>query len=204
MVSVLGFVLATSLGSFADYALPVVSNDPASKHIKGTAFLLAPDQALTAAHVVDTFGAAAAVRCGTTRIAGVVVKFSSKYDLAVIQLEWPCRKVPVSKLASEEPGEGARIFAVGYPGGMGRMLTSGAISALDFYDLMSAGAMRWVMLFDLKIFGGNSGGPVLDNKGRVVGLVTGRVCLSSRGQDAPECYGIATPVSSIHLFLNRD
>lgn len=197
----LGFVLAAALGSLADYVVPVVDFDPNSSHIQGTAFLVSPDLAMTAAHVVETVGTSAAIRCGGTRVAGVVVKSSTKYDLALIRLEWPCLKVPVVKLAPEEPGEGAKAFAVGYPGGM-RLTTAGVVSLLDFLDLKDG--LRWVLVVDLKIYPGNSGGPAFSEKGLLIGVITGRVCFAARQGQPGECYGTATPVSSIRLFLERN
>jgi S1-C subfamily serine protease len=193
------FILTAAVAPAADYALPVVTADGS---IRGTAFMLKPDVAITAAHVVKTLGTAAFVKCGETQLSGVVVKIASDFDLALVKLEQPCFKVRLSRLADDSPDAGTKVLAVGYPGGMAKIVTGGVVSMIDFFGI--DGELRYVMLADMRIFGGNSGGPVIGAGGKVVGLVTGRVCLQSRSPGFPhECYATITPSVSIRLFLDR-
>lgn len=199
-MGVISILLATGLSAFSSFALPIMEVNPESRHIRGTGILLSPQVMLTAAHVIDGKGTATSVRCGKVRIQGVVVKTADDFDLALVELETPCFWVPVSTLAPELPAVGDAVRAVGYPGGMGRMLTAGVVSAIDFYEL--SGVIRLVILSDLDIFAGNSGGPLLDAQQHVVGIVTGRACLKDDSQPVT-CYASSAPVTTIRLFLER-
>jgi S1-C subfamily serine protease len=69
---------------------------------------------------------------------------------------------------------GAPVFAVGHPLGLTDSLSAGVVSALDRTVTVPGGRrLEHLIQFDAAVNPGNSGGPLLDRAGHVVGIVTG-------------------------------
>jgi S1-C subfamily serine protease len=101
-----------------------------------------------------------------------VVGVDPRNDIAVLQID-----VPADLLAPVEFGDsstlavGQRAIAIGNPfGQFGRTLTTGVISALDRTLEGSGRVISGVIQTDAAINRGNSGGPLLDSAGRVIGI----------------------------------
>jgi S1-C subfamily serine protease len=68
---------------------------------------------------------------------------------------------------------GDETYAVGHPLGYVGSLTSGVISGLDRSVKAKAGrTLKGLIQFDAAVNPGNSGGPLLDRNGQVIGIVT--------------------------------
>jgi S1-C subfamily serine protease len=68
---------------------------------------------------------------------------------------------------------GDETYAVGHPLGYVASLTSGVISGLDRSIKATDGqTLRGLIQFDAAVNPGNSGGPLLDRSGQVIGIVT--------------------------------
>ena len=115
-------------------------------------------------------------------------------DVAVIQI--PKRKKPLPYLnwSTEEPWDGMDVFAVGHPFGMVWTITKGIIS--NNKRIVRSPYVRYVQT-DTAINQGNSGGPLLNTAGNVVGInsliispqtvkVHAGVALALRNDDAKE------------------
>lgn len=100
------------------------------------------------------------------RIPARVVGYDSVHDLALLKTE---AEVPYTFNlgSSSELHVGDKIYAIGSPLGLERTLTSGVVSATD-RKLFSTGS---VIQIDAAINSGNSGGPFIDEDGRVQGIV---------------------------------
>jgi len=99
-----------------------------------------------------------------------VLAADARLDLALLQIDVPDRRLPILDFAdSEQVGVGDPVYAIGHPeqGGLWS-LTAGVVSAVrrDF------GGVPGKDLFqtDASINRGNSGGPLLDERGRLVGI----------------------------------
>jgi S1-C subfamily serine protease len=100
------------------------------------------------------------------RIPARVVGWDSVFDIALLKVETETETVFSFSTEGEHlPGE--RIYAIGSPAGLENTLTSGIISAVDRRFLQ----MGNVMQVDVPINQGNSGGPLLDEKGDLIGVV---------------------------------
>ena len=88
-------------------------------------------------------------------------------DLAVIQI--PKRKKPLPYLnwSSEDPWDGMDVFAVGHPFGMAWAVSKGIISHVD--RNVRSPYVRFIQT-DVAINQGNSGGPLVNTAGNVVGV----------------------------------
>jgi putative serine protease PepD len=139
----------------------------------GTGFVVSDDGYLvTNAHVVE--GATAVqvkIGDGETRPAKVIGTDTSS-DIALLKVDaGGQRLVPLALADSDEVHVGDATFAIGNPFGLERTLTTGVISALDREIQAPNGfSIDGVVQTDAALNPGNSGGPLLDASGRVIGV----------------------------------
>ncbi|MFY0406096.1 S1C family serine protease [Solicola sp. PLA-1-18] len=135
----------------------------------GTAFLVEPDLAVTAYHVVD--GATSIdVDFDGTEVEGTVVAAAESDDLALVKLSEPVDDGHVFEVADEQPVTGTRIAAIGFPLDSPKTLTEGTVSGLDREIVVSGKKFTGLIQTDTAINPGNSGGPMLDIEGQVIGV----------------------------------
>ncbi len=103
-------------------------------------------------------------------------------DLAVLQLD-AAGSLPVAQLRESLVEVGEAVIAVGYPGGGPATVTTGEVVALIEGELL--GEPADVIRVDAPIAQGNSGGPLLDEEGRVVGVVFALDVASADGLVVP-------------------
>ncbi len=138
------------------------------RYLGGTAWVAGPDLIATAAHVVghDTaIGSTLMFQTITgTEISAVLLESLEADDMAVLRVTSDLGALPPPlSLASAVPGEAA--LAVGHPYNVGRwVVTVGEIVSND----LTEGSI----LADLSTTSGNSGGPVVNRNGEVVGTVS--------------------------------
>jgi serine protease Do len=132
----------------------------------GAGIVWAPDLVVTNAHVIRAPG----VRVGLPddgRVEARLVAADRRADLAVLRIPTS----PASRIVfgdSDALRVGALVVALGHPLGLRRTLTAGIVHALP---PAPPGARRWIQL-DLRLAPGNSGGPLADTDGRIVGITT--------------------------------
>nr|WP_179423495.1 trypsin-like peptidase domain-containing protein [Pedococcus badiiscoriae] len=128
---------------------------------------------LTALHVVD--GAKSIqLKFSDGSTSGATVDHRDRAsDIAVLTPDrLPGVVVPAVLGGGEQVGD--PVFALGHPLGLTGSLSAGVVSALD--RTIQVGANRTLaglIQFDAAVNPGNSGGPLLDRAGHVVGIVTG-------------------------------
>jgi 2-alkenal reductase len=128
-----------------------------------------------------------------------IVGSAPNYDLAVIRLRNP--RVPLRPVAigsSSDLRIGQFAFAIGNPFGLDQSLTFGVISALHRRLPTSSGhQITNVIQTDAAVNPGNSGGPLLDSGGRVVGVNT--AIISPSGSNAG--VGFAIPMDVVNRVV---
>ncbi|HRO33828.1 MAG TPA: trypsin-like peptidase domain-containing protein [Brevundimonas sp.] len=90
-------------------------------------------------------------------------------DIAVLKIEGE-RLTQVETIDSDTLRTGDLAFAVGYPLGLDQTLTMGVISGLNRSGL--GDAIEDYIQTDAAVNSGNSGGPLLDSRGRLIGINT--------------------------------
>lgn len=141
----------------------------------GTGFVVADDRVVTNAHVVAGVRTPMVELPGRAAREGRVVYFDPVGDLAVIAVD-ALDQAPLSLGSPRDPGDSAVVQ--GYPyGGPFTMVSAsvrsvGTVSVPDIYDTSSA--PREIYALDAVVRPGNSGGPLLDARGDVVGVVFAR------------------------------
>ena len=140
----------------------------------GSGVLISRDgTVLTAAHVVQTADAIEVEFLTGEKAPARVVSSEPELDLAYLQLETIPRLPYVASLADSDRVEvGAAVFVIGAPLGVSHTLTVGYISG--HHQLDSVGGITGVELLqtDAAINEGNSGGPMFNMDGEVIGIVS--------------------------------
>lgn len=129
-----------------------------------------------------------------------IIGFDRSTDIAVLKIESP-EPLPHVTLANSDFLEvGDVVFAVGNPLGIGKTVTMGIISATRRSELgvLEDGAYENFIQTDASINRGNSGGALLDAKGRLIGINT--AIISQTG--ASIGIGLAIPVNMVKNVLN--
>jgi S1-C subfamily serine protease len=128
-----------------------------------------------------------------------IVGTAPNYDLAVIRLKNPSRlPAPIAVGTSGDLKVGQAAFAIGNPFGLDQSLTTGVISALKRRLPTSAGReIGNVVQTDAAVNPGNSGGPLLDSAGRLIGITT--AIISPSGSNAG--IGFAIPVDTVNRVV---
>jgi serine protease Do len=139
----------------------------------GTAFAIGPNRYVTAAHVINLgtgsqFGPPA-LRDGAGKVYDIdqVLKYSERRDFVVFTLRDPPRTAR-SLAPGSKPALNAAVFAVGNALGEGVIIRDGVYTSDTPEEL--DGQWKWLR-FSAAASPGNSGGPLVDDHGRVVGVV---------------------------------
>ena len=109
-----------------------------------------------------------------TKANAKVVAVHPHNDLAILKPEkLPDDLLPATLGSSAQLKYGDDVVAVGFPFGIGPSVTSGVVSGLRREFTGENGAqLRNLIQFDAAINQGNSGGPLINSAGEVVGIVT--------------------------------
>lgn len=123
-------------------------------------------------------------------------------DIAVIKIQAPPQElVPIPLGDSTQLLVGQKVLAVGNPFGLERTLTVGVLSSLNrMLRSPETGRMiKSVIQIDAALNRGNSGGPLLDSAGVLIGMNT--AILSRSGENAG--IGFAVPVNTIRRVVEQ-
>src|SRR3954453_9087395 len=141
---------------------------------------------------------------GTDQVAvrlasGEVVAVAPNFDLAVVRLhDTRHLPAPIAVGTSADLKVGQAAFAIGNPFGLDQSLTTGVISALKRRLPTSGGReIGNVVQTDAAVNPGNSGGPLLDSAGRLIGVTT--AIISPSGSNAG--IGFAVPVDTVNRVV---
>jgi S1-C subfamily serine protease len=128
---------------------------------------------LTALHVVAGGGQIKVRFADGTQSAAHIATSQVDSDIAVLTVD-RLPQVVVPAVMGGAAQVGADVFAVGNPLGLQASLTAGVVSATDRSVRSEQGrALNNLIQFDAAVNPGNSGGPLLNRDGQVVGIVTG-------------------------------
>ena len=117
-------------------------------------------------------------------------------DIAVLQLETDEKFIPVKFGNSDKARIGDWVIAIGNPFGLGGTVTSGIISARN----RSIGLSRYedYIQTDASINQGNSGGPLFDMNGDVIGINTAIL-----GRNGSIGIGFSIPSNSAKIVIDQ-
>ena len=111
-------------------------------------------------------------------------------DLAIIQFAIPSNEISIVPLAPNDPEQGDDVFALGFPNGYGLTFNRGVVSIVNLEHKPA------YLMHDSPINEGNSGGPLANDRGQIVGMNT-------YGLQDRQNQNLALKVSIIKFFLDQ-
>jgi serine protease Do len=137
----------------------------------GSGFIISPDGVIvTNNHVIDNAIDIKVTLDDGTELPAKLVGTDPKSDIAVLKIQAPKPLATVAWGDSDKLKLGDQILAIGNPFGIGTTVTAGIVSARG-RDLHSGPYDDFIQI-DAPINHGNSGGPLVDRDGHVVGINT--------------------------------
>jgi S1-C subfamily serine protease len=151
-------------------------------------------QILTALHVVAGADSISLRFADGTRSTGTISSTDTQKDIAVLLPDTPVAAPPAVLGNPAALHVGSDAFVVGNPFGLYESLSAGVVSAIDrsFRDPEANIVRTGLIQVDAAVNPGNSGGPLLDRDGRVVGIVTSLI--NPSGQETFLGIGLAVPI----------
>jgi S1-C subfamily serine protease len=152
----------------------VTGSAPSCKRrIEGSGFVFAPGMVMTNAHVVAGTQGALTVEVNGSRDSGRVVLYDPETDLAVVSV--PGLDAPVMQWAAAQAETGADAIVVGYPLDgpftpvSARVRDIRQVKGPDIYKANEV--IREVYTIRSNVRSGNSGGPLIDPSGHLLGVI---------------------------------
>jgi S1-C subfamily serine protease len=165
-----------------------------AEHATGTGVII-DDQGtiLTALHVVTGSTEIRVTYFDNTDASAIIAGKVITTDIAILAPDsGPSMLVPATLAGAGNVGD--PVFAVGGPFGLRHTLTSGVISALGrgYRNSKTGIIMSNLIQFDAAVNPGNSGGPLLNKNGEVIGIITS--LLNPTEEDVFIGIGFAVPI----------
>ena len=152
-------------------------------------------QVLTAFHIIEGSTEVKLSFVDGTSTYATVANVQPERDIAVLTpAELPDLVVPATIGSSSAMRVGDEVFAVGNPLGLVGSLSAGVVSGMnrEFRPSDKEEPLRGLIQFDAAVNPGNSGGPLVNRRGQVVGIVTGLI--NPTGDDFFVGIGFAVPI----------
>lgn len=146
---------------------------PEQGEAQGSGFIIdSSGLAVTNAHVVDKASSVTITLEDGTQVDAEVLGSDRSTDVALLKFSPEGKKLKTISLGDSSAVEvGDTVFAIGNPFGFDRSMTEGIVSALGRQITAPSGfAIRNVIQTDAAVNPGNSGGPLIDAQGKVIGV----------------------------------
>lgn len=158
----------------------------------GSGFLVDPNGTiLTNRHVIQGAFRITVITNDRLRWRATPVAAAKLIDVAVLRIDTG-QAMPYLKFATSDPVEvGDPVLVIGNPVGIGTSVSAGIISGLN-RNLMNTPFDDYIQT-DAAINHGNSGGPVINHNGNVVGIAT--ILITAKGDEGSNGLGFAIPGS---------
>ncbi|WP_297722074.1 S1C family serine protease [Intestinimonas sp.] len=175
-----------------------VWGQPVSQAAAGSGFVITDDgYILTNYHVIEDADSIKVTFVDGSSYDAVLVGGESENDIAVLKIE-AAGLTPVIIGDSDNVRVGEQVVAIGNPlGELTYSMTSGIISARDRSITMENGEVMNMIQTDTAINSGNSGGPLFDMYGQVIGITSAKLSGSSGSSATIEGLGFAIPINDI-------
>lgn len=178
--------------------LSITVDTDAGEQTLGAGFVVGADgYIVTNAHVVEEAKDIRAETIYGDAYKAKLIGIDKKTDIALLKAEHPLGLEPVHFADSDSVRVGQAVFAIGNPYGLGNSVSSGIISAKE-RDI-EKGVYDNFLQTDAAINQGNSGGPLFDLNGQVVGVNT--AIFSEQGENMG--LGFATPANMVQWVVNN-
>ena len=165
---------------------------------QGSGFILDKQgHILTNTHVIDNAQRVEVTLSDKHKYKATVIVVDKNHDLALLQINAP-NLTPATLSESNGLIVGQRVYALGNPFGLSGTMTRGIISAIRSIRGPSGNPIEDAIQTDAAVNPGNSGGPLLNSRGEVIGITT---LIANNGADQSSGIGFAIPINSAKQVL---
>ncbi len=166
----------------------------------GTGFVIDPSGIiLTNKHVIESATDILITLNDGTILSGEVLSDAGRGDLAILRVNPDVPLKAVTFGDSDTLRQGDRVIAIGNPLGFSSSVTTGIVSALD-RDVKTSPYDNYIQT-DAAINQGNSGGPLFDMQGRVIGVNTALITANDAGGSIG--IGLSIPSNDAQFVVQR-
>jgi len=172
---------------------------PVPQQGQGSGFLLDKQgHILTNNHVINNAQRVEVTLSDKHKYKATVVGVDKNHDLALLQITAPNLQ-PATLANSQGLTVGQRVYAIGNPFGLQGTMTRGIISAIRSIRGPQNNPIEDAIQTDAAVNPGNSGGPLLNSRGEVIGITT---LIANNGADQSSGIGFAIPINTAKAFLD--
>jgi S1-C subfamily serine protease len=172
---------------------------PVPQQGQGSGFILNKDGLiLTNNHVIDNAQRVEVKLSDKHTYKARVLGVDKNHDLALLKIDNAPNLVPAVLSESNGLVVGQRVYAIGNPFGLQGTMTRGIISAIRSIRGPQGNPIEDAIQTDASVNPGNSGGPLLNSRGEVIGITT---LIASNGVDQSAGIGFAIPINTAKAVL---
>jgi serine protease Do len=186
-----GDLLKPSLEALLDRIRPVLVVVQNGRRGAGAGLLVGNGLVLTSYHVIVRMHSIKVILDDDTSYEATIHFRDPERDLALLGI--PASGHPIAVISARDPKPGEMVFAFGHPWGQRSVVTGGVLSAVTKAHTRKGEFP--VLRTDARLAPGNSGGPLLNAAGEVIGL---NAMIFGGDQN------IAIPASVIRSFLEKE
>ncbi len=172
---------------------------PVPQQGQGSGFILdTKGHILTNNHVIDNAQRVEVTLSDKHKYKATVVGVDKGHDLALLLIESAPNLQPATLADSKNLTVGQRVYAIGNPFGLSGTMTRGIISAIRSIRGPQGNPIEDAIQTDAAVNPGNSGGPLLNSRGEVIGITT---LIANNGADQSSGIGFAIPVNTAKAVI---
>jgi S1-C subfamily serine protease len=172
---------------------------PVPQQGQGSGFILDKQgHILTNNHVIDNAQRVEVTLFDKHKYKATVVGVDKGHDLALLQINDAPELQPATLAESRGLTVGQRVYALGNPFGLSGTMTRGIISAIRSIRGPNNNPIEDAIQTDAAVNPGNSGGPLLNSRGEVIGITT---LIANNGADQSSGIGFAIPVNTAKAVI---
>ena len=172
---------------------------PVPRQGQGSGFILDKQgHILTNNHVIDNAQRVEVTLSDKHKYKATVVGVDKGHDLALLQINNAPDLQPATLAESASLTVGQRVYAIGNPFGLSGTMTRGIISAIRSIHGPGNSPIEDAIQTDAAVNPGNSGGPLLNSRGEVIGVTT---LIANNGADQSSGIGFAIPINTAKAVI---
>ena len=176
---------------------------PVPQQGQGSGFILDKEgHILTNNHVIANAQRVEVTLWNQKKYTATVVGADPNHDIALLQIRGAAGLEPATLADSANLVVGQRVYAIGNPFGFSGTMTRGIISALRSIEMPSGNKIEDAIQTDASVNPGNSGGPLLNSHGEVIGITTLIATNPNTNVDQSAGIGFAIPISTAKSVLD--
>jgi S1-C subfamily serine protease len=175
---------------------------PVPEQGQGSGFIVDKEgHILTNNHVIDQAQLVEVTLANKRRYKATIVGVDKNHDLALLQIHDVPDLQPATLADSSTLLVGQRVYAIGNPFGFSGTMTRGIISAIRSVAMPSGNKIDDAIQTDASVNPGNSGGPLLNSHGDVIGITTLIAGNPNGGAEQSAGIGFAIPIQTAKAVL---